>query len=710
MTAKFEIQNEFANPLDNFRSYSYHFIMTVASTTNAFNKMIAAGNSSAPLLSMVDGIQIGERLKFMSGEQEEAYLLVDTRRFSAYSITRVEMEHIYGTGTRVNPTIPASILSMELIDTTGLTFFNFMMDVFRNKLRTTRASAFFLLAILFVGHKDDGSTEVVSTCYIPLTLLLMGFEFTSSGSVYQLEMMELEGAPQRGGTLEQINSLGDVLKATTQGGKNTIGQMLQNLENELNIQSLQFYQKYRNEALASGRVKSDEPTGKLVQYMITIPEKWKGYEITLASRSKNVEKEFIKARKEYQEATNLQTGSTASTGGTGSDVYSQISFSTSMTITDAIKTILESSTQLLQESSKEKRLKGEAIAFKTVTNLTSDNNTFIIHYDIYPYAIPKVDEKTKKVAEQGNIKRSSVGVASDIKNLLTYNYIFTGRNSHIRNLKIEYTPESVFALDTNMDIGRARFAKNAERGAQRQGNMQQSGDGAPKAIEFQQEVRPNDPIFFSIQSTDQQDNNAKQKVEDAAQSAESWKAKQEYRQTFAMLHFLSTINLSMSIRGNPELIRKFADRDVRGGIAPHPKIVNTETLNRFASQAQNTARDNYNGTLRSSLESAKALYESQYTQPRIARALSSAPVTELNQGPDISTYPLFVKINIMAPNVDYTGQHRNGEPFFTDRFFFDGVYYTLMIKTLFEGGEFSHDLELIPFDVDGSFMMSGDGK
>jgi len=133
---------DYSNPLDSFRSYSYHFILTAGSTTETFRRMIGGGGRA--LLSAIQSKKLGDEFQV---DGNSAYLIVDTRRFSQYSITDVEMEHIYGTGDKNNPTVPANSMKVRLIDTTGLSFFSFMMDLFRNKLKTSRLSAFFIRRI-----------------------------------------------------------------------------------------------------------------------------------------------------------------------------------------------------------------------------------------------------------------------------------------------------------------------------------------------------------------------------------------------------------------------------------------------------------------------------------------------------------------------------------------------------------------------------------
>lgn len=696
--------NNYSNPLDNFRSYSYHYILTVANTTEAFRKMVEPKNGQARVLSAVENVQLGGAIEL---DGTPAYLLLDTRRFSQYSITEVEMEHIYGTGDRVNPSVPISSTRVKLIDTTGLTFFNFLADTLRNKLQTTRMSAFFLMTIMFVGHRDDGTTEMISTCNIPLIMLLMGFEFTSNGSIFDIEFMETEGATKRGGPMEQVNFLGNVQAVTTLNAEPTVGAMLQNLERELNISSLAHYQKYQNEALAAANKKPGDQirVGKLVQYMITYPNthpfNWGQFPIITATPSEREELLHLLKIRPEADTESAKIALPVKELAKDNSTYYQLAFSKTTTITDAIKKILETSIDFLRVSSRDSINAGNGYSFKTITNITSNENTYLVHFDIYPVKIPK---------PQVTQTNRNAGAASDVKNLIHYDYIFTGFNSHIRELKIQYMPESAIGLDMEVDIGSNRFGFNASNG-NTEAAMYEVKSGKQKTTEYAQLLRPGDPVFRPQESQDQQKNNAQSTENLPKEDAiAAFRAKQEYTRNLAYFHFLSSMNIDMTIRGNPNLLIKYADREERGGIAPHGEIVETNVLESLYQQDQALAESNYLASIAGRLASAKSQYIANYYQPRLQRLLNPVDSNsdELVNGVDVATHPIFVSLNIRAPNVDFTGQFLEGEPMFTDEFFFKGPYMVMFVKHQLIDGEFTQNMNLIPFDISGTFSESSD--
>jgi hypothetical protein len=103
--------------------------------------------------------------------------------------------------------------------------------------------------------------------------------------------------------------------------------------------------------------------------------------------------------------------------------------------------------------------------------------------------------------------------------------------------------------------------------------------------------------------------------------------------------------------------------------------------------------------------------------PRIASfAKANSPGTDvLLDGPDVSVLPLFCKVNIQAPNVDFTGDIRKNkdgtsQSLFTDEFFFNGPYMVLLISTEFAGGDFTQKLDMIPYDVSGTVTANDEAS
>lgn len=700
--------NNYPNPLDNFRSYSYHFILTLANTTEAHRKLLEKDG----FMSAVNGVKLGERLKL---GDEQAYLLVDTRRFSQFSITGLETTQVYGTGSVANPSIPASMMKMRLIDTTGLTFFNFLHDTMKNKIQSTRSSAFFMLAIVFTGHDDSNPsiTKTISTCFIPLLLSNMAFEFSSSGSTYDLEFIEIDGNP--GAAVPQMIDLGDIQAVTTELTKtNTVGGMVQALENRLNMNSTRFFQKYSNEANArQGQKTADDLAGKLVQYMLTVPKDWANFQINTAGKSKNVEQVFVTKTKEQDDKTkaalaaNVQSaqasGDTAKVNAAIKARDSFTSFNYSMSVQDAITHILESSKDYLALGSMANREEGKAQVHKTILTLSSDVATYLMHFDVYPYSAQKVDANTQKDIVQTSTNTNNRLPDGQVKNLLKYDYIFSGRNSHVLDFKIEFNPHAAAPmLDMDLNMGQNRLADNGAAGQKERKVDAAASNGKAKTSEYNPLMRPGEPVFIPAKTRDQQNGFTSMNTEESADGTQMIKAKQEHTNTLAVLHFLGSMNATMTIRGNPNLLKKYCDTNTRGGMPPHTLNMKAADLKALSSsQLVETADDFFRNTISAKLSSGKEIYRTKFLDARTeSKVVGTDPILH---GNDIAVSPMFAKINIFAPNVDFLGNPMRGESLYTNKFFYDGVYMVMFITHSFENGSFKQTLTLIPHDIDGSF-------
>jgi hypothetical protein len=684
------IQNSFPNPLDNFRSYSYHYILSVSHQTTVFESMINGTGSNSYLSSVLNAKHPGA--KFTVSDGGEAWLVADTRRFSAYSITNLSMTHIYGTGSQENPSVPSGTFEMTLQDTTGMSFMNMLMDLFGTELQTTRASAFFLLTILFVGHDEDGGTQVISRTNIPCILLSMEFDIDATGSTYQLSFIEQATGPLRGQSMDVVASMGGLVSISA---KQTVGDMLQKLEDQLNIKSLDFYRKFSN---ASGG------KGRLVQYMITVPEEWRAFDCTAAARDKNVEQMFKvkegeqeddekkdKTKEEVDKVTVTSTGSAT-----------QMTFGKVATIPDAIKTILESSLDVLDLASDEKLKAGQAQLFKIVTNVTSDDTTYVVHFDVFPYAYKKID--TEQQPNETQLQPGTVN-ADNVPNLLTFNYLFSGLNKDVISMKIHYNPESANALDMAVDIGQSRFARNAADGQVRQDSEMAAKKNTKSTSPTNfPEIRKNDPIFFANQTIDQKNNASSQRTEQMSseEAVDAFKKKQEYAKTIATMHFLGSMETEMTIRGNPSIIEKYADRS-DGKLAPHFTILSTTDFPSIYSEK--TADDAFHKVVQQPLANAKTSYYYKYVDPKIKNLNKKGDESNpLASGPDVEVSPIYCKVNMYAPNIDYkTSDFMQGEnePLYTNEFFYQGIYLILTVETSMSDGDFTHTFQLIPMETEG---------
>jgi hypothetical protein len=678
--------------------------MVAGPSSDSISQMVGNGKGKSPLFSLVNGVGLGDKIQL---NETEAYLILDTRRFSSYSISSLDMVHSFGTGNPNNPTVPYAAHTLKVIDTTGLTFFNLLMDILHNKIQTNASSAFFLLAISFMGHTDDGLTETISTTFIPLTLLTIGFSVDSKGSEYEIQMMEMEGTGF--GEVANLKSLGTLSSISSDGKSNTLNGMISALEDQLNIQSLDFFQKYNNIGTNAAKQSTGSSTGssgKLVQYMITIPEEWRNFKLDTPSKSNHTEQIFTAVGKAETANANATAGVTYTTElpvsaqpPTVDTDYFTFSFSKNDDITTAIKKILESSNEILIMGGKDRRETSTNILNKTVISTTSDETTFCIHFDVYPHnlAVPKNKNLVTKLVAGTNSGNTLTSQNQVIPNLIVYDYLFTGFNSHVKTLNVSYSPMSTLGLlNSNYRAGKSGFNQVGAKG-QNIKDVESVTSGPSSTDDYAPQLLPGDPIFFPMETTDKKKNNQTQKTEDDKNPEKKYADLQEYSKTLAFAHFVSTMEATITVRGNPNIIAKYADADQRGGIPPHFKILSRDELSSLIHQSDNSNPEKrFNDTLKTKVQSAKDLYYNGFVSKRINGPKNASSTDALEAGGDVTIAPVYVKINIKVPDTDYTGEFKVGKPMFSDKFFYDGLYQILIINTTFNNGEFEHQLHLIP--------------
>jgi uncharacterized spore protein YtfJ len=699
--------NNYNNPLDAFRTYSTHFILTVSNSSEAFRAGIGNTDETPAIISKVGNTELGEPIKI--GENKTAYLMLDSRRFSQYAIT--DFEFTTGFGANVDPSNPifiSSILTMKLTDNTGLSFFNMLMELSRNKLQSTTSSMYFLLNMIFVGHPDNGGDPVtVSTCNILMNLNRVGFELTSSGGTFELSFTEATGHSGAAADGVNINTdyMGNVKVLSSQGKSNTIGSLIDSLEDQLNIQSLEFYQKFTNNAGANGSKPDNKKVkyGKLVQYMITVPDNIRGLPVDTAVKASNKESTFL-SKKPTSAATEETKAKVSIEQDSKQNEYSLISFGQTTTISAAILSILKTSKDFLKLST-DAEIKSENGKFvRTMITNTSDDVTHAIHFDIMFNDIPLVSKMDARGAQNNPV------------NVIKYDYIFTGHNSHILDFKLAYNPAAaISSIDMEVGIGKNRHATLAAAG-QTKAAVAAENKGVNTTSESNTYVRQQDPVFFAISTKNAITSNVDQYTEGVSkeQAIEAFKYKQNFDKTYAKINFVGTLHAELAIRGNPNIIKKYADRAERNGIPPHSIIVTGAVVNSLINKGEKTAQDNFFKIVKPGLITAKQNYINSYLTPKIkafadAVAKKNSDESLLNNI-DVSMLPVFVKLNIKYPNTDFNGNYKIGQEMFTSDFFFNGYYQILKIRTTYNGGNFTHNMSIYPWEIDEDIFSQKDEK
>ena len=164
------------NPLDKYRSYSYHNILLVANNTESLRPYLSADPAlDALAMTAIQATAQGEAIN-VPGVSGQAFLVLDSRRTSNFSIREFNYTTAPGVGTASQTHIYVGTLNMVIIDPDGINFINYLRYLVDEKLKSDFFGIHFVLKTIFVGHTHDDTTEVVTTSAIPLMMHDLEFD------------------------------------------------------------------------------------------------------------------------------------------------------------------------------------------------------------------------------------------------------------------------------------------------------------------------------------------------------------------------------------------------------------------------------------------------------------------------------------------------------------------------------------------------------
>lgn len=188
------------NPLKNFRSYSYHFVLIATDSTD----FIDAAYSDDPDDARTKAVNSGEfferpnpadpRGVISHPDLGNYIILIDTRQDTDFIIDDVEWGTTFiGNSNSGNSSVALNTFltdgQMKIIEPYGVQFLNLISDIAApDKLNTDPSTIPFLLKVIFVGHTDVGTVETVYD--VPpfgIVFTDMTGSVDANGSVYHLK-------------------------------------------------------------------------------------------------------------------------------------------------------------------------------------------------------------------------------------------------------------------------------------------------------------------------------------------------------------------------------------------------------------------------------------------------------------------------------------------------------------------------------------------
>jgi hypothetical protein len=736
------------NPLDKYRSYSTHHILVVAATTETIRVLTTklSDNQDTQFLNIISNAKLGEPISSGLGNKMDAYLILDSRKLSNYTIKDIEYHTTFSSGNLVNTQIITTFVNMTIFDTYGISFINYLKHLCDEVFKTDYNGLTFLLKTIFVGHTDSGTIETITSSEIPMFMVNLEMNIDHIGGTYYIQF-----APLNGGTKFSFPDIYTAYDLSTISGK-TLGEMFDSLQNKLNRKIREFYKKLNLEndtkTQSPESVQKNKKIGRPVQYMFTLPgdvietdktssdskSKWRDFLMTGVLEALEEQDNRIKQEKKKEEEdeerfrqekldmqeklrkngvpepeirTKLDEMNKARIEQKKKNAQNQhniisvdkygtvyLALSPKATIPEIISNIMSMCLEVNHKMSYG-ALKGKKVSrYKTLTYVTSDNESITVHFDIVEQVIVDVDElsTSKKKASSSNNKQSSLSAFFNEdgtpKNSIEFDYIFTGKNTDILNLDIKVNNAVLYLKNVDKLSEDSRQQKDIGNTDQKS-KINENIKIDEKQLNYK--ILENTPITtatktqleLTAHAAIQQGNSEKLGVENTVLS----RARQEALNLMSDLHGVSSQDIKMTIRGNPDLLNKSLSYSQ---VLPHVKVNDINVIEINEKNTFNVGDETlYKQALKKELEITK----------------TSPSLPEMN----VALCPLFCKININTPNVDMYGRPIDDN--FAKRYWYDGWYYVSDIYHTFKDGVFTQELTMNAIDIFSryrSFRNSGE--
>lgn len=666
------------NPLDAFRSYSTHHILLACRSTVSAEPF----TDNARNVQALEAINKTKKLGDPVTGHSDVFLVIDTRRFAQFTIDTVKYDvWLNGLKNMQSHANFASELQMTILDSVGISFFNFTQWLQNEQMECNFDGVVFMLRTIFVGHLEDGTSTTVHSLTIPLHLTKMDINLDFSKGVYNLAFwpnMNFDVDKQ-----QRWTHIGQASTYFTGQKVNKLGPLISSLEERLNDRSLKFYEKINGDNPQGGG-----NFGRKVSYMITIPEHWENFDFNGSSEGAATETVF----KRQLEGQEQQTAPGAQSGAEQEKqvLDSHVNVKTGINITEVLDIIFGQVLQIKLLGIKNSDVvkagatdpDGSVTFYKYITGITSNDDTVTVHVDVVEFKVPNKLAMTSPAdtvrPNDSEFYREENGKKLP-NNFITYDYIFTGKNKDILNfdLKIENVH---WLLASNIKVGAGEYFNISDNGInankETTARKKKQGEG----------IRRYDPILMP-QTTKAEEINfsSLSTATSSSRRAYTTAVSQEYTKNLTQFYAMAPIESAITIKGNPLLFSKFSISEM-----PSHTLAATNLSNNGGA-ASITDKSGYRADLE---ERILKKNPNSFTKTGGTFKLTS-PID--NQS--YATAPVFVKLNIKGPNVnDLTNEMFVGGDF-TKEILTDVYFVVFRFTNTFEHGTFTQDLQLTSHNV-----------
>lgn len=509
------------NILGKFRSYAYHHILMVCNNTEAAEELTKTSEITTFQHVLDENKRYAARQ--IGNKKENQYVtLIDGTTDARFYITSASWENIIAMGNVIDDGMPQSTSmalegELEIMEPLGANFLNVITKIC-DTLGTEPVGLVFVLKTIFVGHNDDGSTEMLSNIK---PLLFINYDITaifdSSGAKYK---MLLVGVVNGLGRLPHVQQIFTGINFNVKSGE-TLDQTFNNIANKVN----ESYKVYLDQAQASYAKKLyDDAAGKgeVLEALdaVTQAEKFFGSNYRKV-KYKIIMDDYYKGNAKYKAGDNEPVRLKAKRE-KGSFKYKSIS------VDGLINSVMASSTAVINDG--EKADENKKYMYKIISGLKSSGNEFVVEYHIKRY---EMLELPYDAAFEGKEFTPIPGQS------IEFNYIFTGKNVDIKEFDIKMEMGMAFWQQTST----TDTSPNAHTATSGTTTNIARGTGAKKIAGTGNKPRPLTPLFLGTKIKSPLARNTRNPIKSA-----------EFQARLNRWAAFETIEAKMTIYGNPQLL------------------------------------------------------------------------------------------------------------------------------------------------------------
>ncbi len=413
------------NILGKFGSYNYHHMLMVCNNTEAAEELMNTSEITAfqrtPQSIRDEKLRFAPRSINGATSKNKYITLIDGTSDARFYITEASWENIIAMENTIGSDgIPESTSmsldgELEIVEPLGAKFLNTLTNAC-DSLETDPVGLVFVLKTIFVGYNDDGTTEMISNIK---PLLFINYDITaifdSSGAKYKMAFV---GAINGMGKLPHTQRIFNGLNFNI--GDGNLSDTFKIISKNVNDKYKDFLQRakfdftkilYNN---ASSANKTLTAADAVSQANAFFDKNYRGVEYKVFAPEYDNQRYKAGDNESVRIKTKQELGS--------------FNYGDNIGIEEIIKKVMASSTGVIDDGTGRGTKDGKKYIYKIVSGLKSSADKFIVEYYIkkYELAVVPFDAVSK-----GEDYKPAQG------QLITFNYIFTGKNVDIKNFDIK---------------------------------------------------------------------------------------------------------------------------------------------------------------------------------------------------------------------------------------------------------------------------------